>query len=255
MAAHPTCSSTTPARPGPTSPSSSPRRSCHRRQRRPRTHLRPAAHRLPPARTRSHHRDPPQTRALLRLRRNARRSPRHRPPPRHLGSRGTAGHRQTGRPHALRRPAPRHRCLLPQPERLADAPAELHECYAAADLVIVKGDLNYRRVVGDAHHDPTTPFADACTSFPTRLLALRALTSDVIVGLNAQTLAAQNATNTAWRTNGSRAVIQSHGLEWVVARGAGELGCDEHGEPIIDPWRGRARGLAVRSSVRCAPRR
>jgi hypothetical protein len=96
-----------------------------------------------------------------------------------------------------------------KPERLADAPFELHERYAAADLVIVKGDLNYRRLVGDVHHDPTTPFADACNDFPTRLLALRALKSDVIIGLDAHTLAAQEATNTPWRTNGSRAVIQT----------------------------------------------
>jgi len=99
-----------------------------------------------------------------------------------------------------------------KPERLADAPADLHERYAAADLVIVKGDLNYRRLVGDAHHDPTTPFGDACADFPTRLLALRALKSDVIVGLDADTVAAQDATNTPWRTNGSRAVIQTFEL-------------------------------------------
>jgi hypothetical protein len=88
-------------------------------------------------------------------------------------------------------------------------PTELHERYAAADLVIAKGDLNRRRLVGDAHHDPTTPFAHACSDFPTRLLALRALKSDVIVGLDAHTLAAQDATSTPWRTNGSRAVIQT----------------------------------------------
>jgi uncharacterized protein with ATP-grasp and redox domains len=96
-----------------------------------------------------------------------------------------------------------------KPERLANAPKDLHERYAAADLVIAKGDLNYRRLVGDAHHDPTTPFADACSGFPTRLLALRALKSDVIVGLDAHTLTAQDATNSRWRTNGSRAVIQT----------------------------------------------
>jgi hypothetical protein len=96
-----------------------------------------------------------------------------------------------------------------KPERLTDAPTDLHARYTAADLVIAKGDLNYRRLVGDAHHDPTTPFADACSGFPTRLLALRALKSDVIVGLDAHTLAAQDATNTPWRTNGSRAVIQT----------------------------------------------
>jgi hypothetical protein len=93
-----------------------------------------------------------------------------------------------------------------KPERLADAPADLHERYAAADLVIA---INYRRLVGDAHHDPTTPFADACSDFPTRLLALRTVKSDLIVGLDAHTLAAQDATNTPWRTNGSRAVIQT----------------------------------------------
>jgi uncharacterized protein with ATP-grasp and redox domains len=96
-----------------------------------------------------------------------------------------------------------------RPERFADAPTRLRERYATADLVIVKGDLNYRRLVSDLHHDPTTPFANECGDFPTRLVALRALKSDVIVGLDAKTVAAQDATNSSWRTDGSRGLIQS----------------------------------------------
>ncbi|MFE7231728.1 damage-control phosphatase ARMT1 family protein [Streptomyces sp. NPDC057596] len=91
----------------------------------------------------------------------------------------------------------------------ADMPADLREEFAAATLTVFKGDLNYRRLVGDRLWPPTTPFADATGYFPGPLAALRTLKSDVITGLDADTEAALDAAEgERWRVAGTHALIQ-----------------------------------------------
>ncbi|MFE7524380.1 damage-control phosphatase ARMT1 family protein [Kitasatospora sp. NPDC057542] len=89
-----------------------------------------------------------------------------------------------------------------------DLPADLRAEFAGAALTIVKGDLNYRRLVGDRLWPPTTPFAEAVGHFPSAVAALRTLKSDVIVGLDAATVARLDGTGTPWRTDGRHAVVQ-----------------------------------------------
>ncbi|KOU57725.1 hypothetical protein ADK57_38085 [Streptomyces sp. MMG1533] len=91
----------------------------------------------------------------------------------------------------------------------ADMPDDLRAELAGAALTVVKGDLNYRRLVGDRTWPPTTPFADATARFPGRVAALRTLKSDVITGLDADTEAALVAAEgQRWRTGGTHALIQ-----------------------------------------------
>jgi hypothetical protein len=87
-------------------------------------------------------------------------------------------------------------------------PADLTAEFAAASVTIMKGDLNYRRLVGDRAWQATTSFADVTAYFPGPVVALRTLKSDVIVGLTAADLATLDATGDSWRTNGAHAVIQ-----------------------------------------------
>lgn len=89
----------------------------------------------------------------------------------------------------------------------ADMPADLRTDLALATVTIVKGDLNYRRLVGDRLRPGTAPFADLTAYFPGPLLALRTLKSDVAVGLTPQTLAALEAGGRPWRTAGTHAVL------------------------------------------------
>jgi hypothetical protein len=94
----------------------------------------------------------------------------------------------------------------------ADMPADLRAEFAAATLTIVKGDLNYRRLVGDRRWPPTTPFADVTAYFPGPVAALRTLKSEVITGLDARTEAALvEAEGQRWRTGGTHALIQVRG--------------------------------------------
>ncbi len=82
---------------------------------------------------------------------------------------------------------------------------------AGAKLTITKGDLNYRRLVGDRYWPATTGFAELTSYFPSPVAALRTLKSDVIVGLTPATETALDATATPWRTTGTHALIQVGG--------------------------------------------
>jgi hypothetical protein len=89
-------------------------------------------------------------------------------------------------------------------------PDDLAADLARMDLVLVKGDANYRRLVGDVHWPPTVSFADATTYFPVPVAALRTMKSELVVGLapgQAERLAREDP---AWLVNGQRGVIQAH---------------------------------------------
>ncbi|WP_406285850.1 damage-control phosphatase ARMT1 family protein [Embleya sp. NBC_00896] len=87
-------------------------------------------------------------------------------------------------------------------------PADLRRDLSKATVTIFKGDLNYRRLVGDQLWPPTTPFATRVAHFPGPAAALRTLKSDVIVGLTAPTVTALEAATKPWRTTGTHALIQ-----------------------------------------------
>jgi hypothetical protein len=90
----------------------------------------------------------------------------------------------------------------------ADMPDDLRRDLGAATLTVLKGDLNYRRLVGDRLWPPTTPFAEVTAYFPSPVAALRTLKSDVITGLTPDRVAALDATGEAWRISGTHALVQ-----------------------------------------------
>ncbi|KAK1756948.1 hypothetical protein QBC47DRAFT_378121 [Echria macrotheca] len=71
--------------------------------------------------------------------------------------------------------------------RLPHEDKELFEDLKTSELVVFKGDLNYRKLVGDANWDPTTPFTTAIGPLGpgsgVNVLALRTCKADVVVGL------------------------------------------------------------------------
>jgi hypothetical protein len=87
-------------------------------------------------------------------------------------------------------------------------PDDLRASLGEASLTIVKGDLNYRRLVDDRLWARTTPFDALAAYFPTPVAALRILKSDVVTGLPAETVESLDATSDDWRTSGTYAMIQ-----------------------------------------------
>ena len=88
-------------------------------------------------------------------------------------------------------------------------PPDLADELAAGSLTVLKGDLNYRRLVGDRHWPVSTPFADITRYFPSPVVALRTLKSDVVVGLDGTTVSTLNASTPSWRVDGRHGLVQA----------------------------------------------
>jgi hypothetical protein len=97
------------------------------------------------------------------------------------------------------------------PRFLWDRPRRLQRELDGASAVILKGDANYRRAVGDAMWPPDIGFAEATAFFPAPLIALRTMKSDALVGIPAGEIDRLDAADPEWRINGRRGLIQVGG--------------------------------------------
>jgi Damage-control phosphatase ARMT1-like domain len=78
-------------------------------------------------------------------------------------------------------------------------------------VVMSKGDLNYRRFVGDRAWPADTPVAVAAGAVPFASYALRVLKSDAVAGVEPGVVARAAAADPDWRTDGSFALVQRLG--------------------------------------------
>jgi hypothetical protein len=85
---------------------------------------------------------------------------------------------------------------------------ELYSVLSAADVVLAKGDLNYRRFFEDRAWIPETPVAEASVAVGMVCYALRVLKSDVVVGIDREKVGILSANDRQWRSNGCHALIQ-----------------------------------------------
>uniref|UniRef100_A0A3P9HA86 Sugar phosphate phosphatase n=1 Tax=Oryzias latipes TaxID=8090 RepID=A0A3P9HA86_ORYLA len=99
-----------------------------------------------------------------------------------------------------------------QPHEFCDMAADAPDLYARlqqADLVLFKGDLNYRKLTGDRAWDHTVEFSTALQGFqPAPLCSLRTLKANVQVGLQPGQGEKLTSRDPTWMTNGKYAVIQ-----------------------------------------------
>jgi uncharacterized protein with ATP-grasp and redox domains len=89
-----------------------------------------------------------------------------------------------------------------------DLPPSLRAELARSDLVTLKGDVNYRRLLDDRHWPHTTRMEEIAGYFPASFLVLRTLKGEIMTGLEpgqAEALAAEDPT---WLINGKRGIIQ-----------------------------------------------
>jgi uncharacterized protein with ATP-grasp and redox domains len=94
------------------------------------------------------------------------------------------------------------------PLRARELPAHTRAELARADLLISKGDANYRRLLGDRQWGFATPFAEALAPLPVPVLALRTLKAEVAAGLSAAQVRRLNDAEPDWAVNGRWGLIQ-----------------------------------------------
>jgi hypothetical protein len=128
-----------------------------------------------------------------------------------LAARTDAGSAAAGRLRAAARKgalAVRTHWFWTTPFSFHHLPPDLVAQIRESTFVLLKGDLNYRRLLGDVWWPPTADFADATAYMPAQVGVLRTLKSDVIAGLPADVAARLERDEPGWRTSGRYAVLQ-----------------------------------------------
>jgi hypothetical protein len=87
-------------------------------------------------------------------------------------------------------------------------PEHLRLSLARSAVVMIKGDVNYRRLLEDRAWPHTTRMEDVCSYFPTPFVTLRTLKGEIMVGLEAGQAEDIQANDPTWLINGKRGVIQ-----------------------------------------------
>ncbi|KAH8308870.1 hypothetical protein KR059_002564 [Drosophila kikkawai] len=85
----------------------------------------------------------------------------------------------------------------------------LYVYLSEASLLIFKGDLNYRKLLGDVNYCSTDRFENCLRGFqPTSVCALRAIKTDLYCGLSVCQVEWLNEDEPNWMVTGEKAVIQ-----------------------------------------------
>lgn len=91
---------------------------------------------------------------------------------------------------------------------------ELHNSFVGSKLLIFKGDLNYRKLVGDVCWPHTEKFSVALRGFgPAPLVTLRTIKADVAVGLQPGQAEKVAENDTDWLLTGKYAVVSC--FSWI----------------------------------------
>jgi uncharacterized protein with ATP-grasp and redox domains len=89
-----------------------------------------------------------------------------------------------------------------------EMPPELRQMLASADLLISKGDANYRRWLGDRHWPFTAPIQQVVAYRPAPLLLLRVMKSEIVAGLMPGQPEKMYQVDPSWLFSGRSALIQ-----------------------------------------------
>lgn len=101
-----------------------------------------------------------------------------------------------------------------QPSPMWEMPEDIAQDLAQhSALVFVKGDANYRRLLGDRTWELSIAFDQVCGYFPAPLVPLRTLKAELGCGMAAENVERARREDENWMTNGRYGVVQFYAPE------------------------------------------
>jgi hypothetical protein len=94
------------------------------------------------------------------------------------------------------------------PLHFPELPADLRRQLGRSDLVVLKGDLNYRRLLADRRWDPATPMEGIAGYFPAALVTLRTTKSELITDLPPEVVERLDRDDPKWLIEGRYGIIR-----------------------------------------------
>jgi hypothetical protein len=101
-----------------------------------------------------------------------------------------------------------HHFFWNSPLHFPDFTDDLRASLAKSDIVILKGDVNYRRLLSDRKWPHTTNMEEVTGYFPSAFAVLRTLKSEIVVDLDEETVSTLHRADSRWMVNGERGVIR-----------------------------------------------
>lgn len=87
-------------------------------------------------------------------------------------------------------------------------PRELREDLADSDVVLIKGDANYRRILEDRKWETSLSLDKLGAYFPAPFIALRTMKSELVVDIPKERAARLSLTDPRWMVNGKLGLIR-----------------------------------------------
>ena len=94
------------------------------------------------------------------------------------------------------------------PLHFPDLPEDLSESLSASELVLLKGDANYRRLLSDRKWKPWTPMDEITGYFPAPFAVLRTMKSEIVVDISREEVERLARVDPDWLINGERGIIR-----------------------------------------------
>lgn len=94
------------------------------------------------------------------------------------------------------------------PQHFPAFPNDILEELSASNLVILKGDANYRRLLSDRKWEPWTDMGSVVSYFPTSFVALRTMKSEIVVDIDAALFKKLNHEQPDWQIKGELGIIR-----------------------------------------------
>jgi hypothetical protein len=94
------------------------------------------------------------------------------------------------------------------PLHYPELPPDLFRELSNSDVVVLKGDINYRRTVSDRKWEVSDNLETIASYFPADFALLRTMKSESVVDIDKESAAGLSAQDPEWKVNGERGIIR-----------------------------------------------